>query len=254
MASIYEVEILNKWGEQDIYVDFLIHDRILGKTAHCCNWYDGNEERTDIEIIEDIYNDGEKWFKLPKTTDLSDITYSIFEDLCQSENDMLWIDDEYSFDLYNLNTEENIQILKSDIKKFHLENYIEFDGNDNITIYGGLQTVFNDNRELRNYKSSLKIHFVSKDFVLEKFDLMYRKNESGYDLVIFPSEDKFLAIDDTTGRCYTKVFDSLDTAAIWLLDGKLSISEYKRLDNPEFIQSCIVDETKDLKMEDSCEL
>lgn len=254
MASIYEIEILNKFGEEDIYVDFLIHDRILGKTAHCCNWYDGDEARTNIEIIEDIYKERENWFKLPKTTELSDITYSIFKDLCQSEDSMLWIDNDYSRELYNLNIEENIQILKLDIQKFHLDDYIEFDGNDIITVYGGLQTLFNDNRELGDYKRNLKIHFVSKDFILEKIDLMYRKNESGYDLVIFQNEDKFFAIDDTTGRCSIKVFDSLDIAAMWLLDGKLSISEYKKLDNPGFIQSYIVDETKGLRMENSCEL
>lgn len=254
MASIYEVEILNKWGEEYTYVDFLIHDRILGKTAHCCNWYDGNEDRTDIEILEDIYNDGDKWFQLPKTSELSDITYSIFEDLCQTDNDMLWIEDEDDYELYGLDKKENMQKLKSDIKKFHLEECIEFDGNGVITIFGGLQTLFDDNRETEEYKSNLKIHLVSKEYVLEKFDLLNKINESKYELVIFPSEERFLAIDDSIGKCYAKAFDSIEEAAIWLLDGKISIGEYKKLGNPEYIQSYISDERNDLKVGDVCEL
>ncbi len=252
--NYYEVEILNKWGENDIYVDFLIHDRILGKAAHCCNWYDGNEERTDIEIIEDIYNDGEKWFELPKTSELSDITYSIFEELCQTDSSMLWIDDEYSFELYHLNTEENLQILKFDIKKFHLESYIEFDGNDNITIYGGLQTLFDDNRENEEYKSDIKIHLVSKDYVLENFDLMNGKSNSQYDLIIFQDKERFFAIDDTICSCKTKVCNSLETAATWLLDGKLSVREYKKLNDFDYFKNYIIDETTNLKSEDLYEL
>lgn len=54
--------------------------------------------------IKDI----DKWFQLLKISELSDITYSIFEDLCQTDNDMLWIEDEDSSEFYGLDKEENM--------------------------------------------------------------------------------------------------------------------------------------------------
>lgn len=68
---------------------------------------------------------------------------------------MLWIDDEDTKEDYEIYLNNNLEKLKTDIKKFHLENYFEIDINDNITVYGGLQTAFNDDislKELDKYK------------------------------------------------------------------------------------------------------
>lgn len=155
--SKYNINILNVWGDEiDLYVDFIIENKETNEFAHCCDWYDKSVNKIDREWLKrQLYNNPEQYFKIPKTSELNYITYNIFKDLCQSENDMLWIDDKDAKEDYEIYLNNNLEKLKTDIKKFHLEDYFDIDINNNITVYGGLQTVFNDDislKELDKYK------------------------------------------------------------------------------------------------------
>lgn len=161
MSDRYVVKILNRWGTSETYVDFLIYDQEELKIAHCCNWYDGDLELTNDEIIEDILKDASEWFKLPKTSTLSDITYFIYQSLCQSENDMLYID-ENAMENFSINS-ETLKELETDIKKYNLQDYFEYQDRM-IIVYGGLQTAFNDDRNL-NIESN-KDYFINNDLEL----------------------------------------------------------------------------------------
>ena len=66
VSNRYEIEILNKWGESETYVDFLIFDKQNNELAHCCNWYDGDIEPTETEILEEkIIEKDDHWCNKP---------------------------------------------------------------------------------------------------------------------------------------------------------------------------------------------
>lgn len=152
--NVYSVNVLNSWGDiKEYYVDFIITNNLNGRTARCCDWFDDDYNNyNNSEVINRILNISEKWFELPKTSQINDITYKLFKEICNSDNNTIHIDKKDYIDFYNL-TDENINLLKTDIIRFNLKDYIDFTS-DKIIIYGGFQTAFNDDRkvERRNEK------------------------------------------------------------------------------------------------------
>lgn len=239
MSDRYEIEILNIWGDSETYIDFFIFDKENSELAHCCDCYDGDSNITLNEMLISIYKDAYKWFKLPRTSELSEITYSIFEDLCQSENDMIYIEDENDFELYNINP-TTYKILCEDIEKFNLGDYFEERGEE-IIVYGGLQSALNDDRNLKVTRG--KVYLVDKDYINQNIDLYNKKNNSPYDLLILKDNDLYIAIDDSRGECYVEEFDTLEQATYWLLCNELTAEEVKSEKIPYYISKFVIDTT-----------
>lgn len=233
MSDRYEVEILNKWGDSETYVDFMLIDKELGRIGHFCNWYD--IEPTENEILNDIYFEASDWFKLPRTSEISDTMNLIFQELCQSENDMLFIEDEDKFDYYHI-TPTTYKVLLDEIKKYNLNDYFDINS-DKITVYGGLQCAFNDDRNL--YNPTEKVFYVTKEFIEKNFDLYRGINNSDFDLLIFEDAGKYVAIDDSSGHCFVEEFDKLEEANMWLTNESLSVEEIRKMTIPKYINRFI---------------
>ena len=133
--SDFEYEILNYWNDNnDLYVDYLVTNKKTDENAHACTLlkvsdikdYSRSLDITD-ELVDIISKNNGKEFKLPKTSELHNITYHIFKELCDSDNNMVYITNKDDMDLFNLQD--------------YFDNYPK-----NITVYGGLQCCFNDDR------------------------------------------------------------------------------------------------------------
>lgn len=148
----YNYELLNYWNDHDdLYVDYIVTNEDTDEKAHACtllntDMIENYISRTDIddELISIISKYNGKEFNLPKTSQLNEVTYNIFKDICQSDNNMLWIEYSDEFEYYGI-TNETYELLKQDIEKYSLQDYFELSRN-NITVYGGLQCCFNDDR------------------------------------------------------------------------------------------------------------
>ena len=93
-----------------------------------------------------IYYEFDKYLELPKISECSKLLQEVYDNVCESDATMCHISDEdwenYYIDTY---TENDLKILKEEIKKYGLENVIEIDtGEYKIIGYGDLETKFND--------------------------------------------------------------------------------------------------------------
>lgn len=151
----YKYSIINYWQDNnDLYVDYtVINDK---EQAHVCSLFDindlntyksGSQEEITNELIGLLSKNNGKEFTLPKTSELNRITYDIYKELCQSDNNMLYIDDEDDLEQFNLNTKTYLYLC-DDIEKFNLRDYFSIEDNM-LIVYGGLQCCFNDDREER---------------------------------------------------------------------------------------------------------
>lgn len=95
----YRYELLNYWNDNnDLYVDYIITNNKTLEEAHACillnaNDIDEYEARTNIDddLIKMISKRNGLEFTLHKTSELNKVTYDIFKDLCNSENNMIYI-------------------------------------------------------------------------------------------------------------------------------------------------------------------
>ena len=250
VSNRYEIEILNKWGESETYVDFFIFDKQNNELAHCCNWYDGDIEPTETEILEDLYKDADKWFKLPKTSLISERLFLIFSDICQSENDMLYIEDDDQFKYYDINPITYKQLC-NEIDKYKLNDYFEARGEE-IIVYGGLQCAFNDDREMLISKG--KVYLVNNDYLNKNVDLYNKENGGPYDLLILKENDVYVAIDDSYGECFVEEFENLEQATYWLLDNGASAEDVRRMNLPSYIKKFVIDTTLNKEEDKNYEL
>lgn len=159
--NIYQYELLNYWNDSDdLYVNYIIEDKTSNNRANVIVYYNTSDIGCDYntayekEIIDLLLklikeNDG-KEFKLPKVSDLSPLLKYVYDCVCSSESNMCHIDyndweevkEDYDF------IEEDIAILKKEIDKYNLDDYITIDdGEYKICGYGGLQCCFNDDRD-----------------------------------------------------------------------------------------------------------
>lgn len=86
---------------------------------------------------------------MPKVSELSPLLTCVFDWVCESETNMCHItqDDWLYLQEYNGYTEDDIDLLIEEIKKYNLDDYITI-GADGYKIcgYGCLQCCFNDDR------------------------------------------------------------------------------------------------------------
>lgn len=112
----------------------------------------------DIENIKDlIYEDFDKYLELPKITRCSKLLQKIYDNVCESSASICYISKEDWNNYYTNFNEKDIERLKEDIKKHHLEDVITINDYDyKIIGWGDLETRFNDDRKLEKNKNKDK--------------------------------------------------------------------------------------------------
>lgn len=145
MKCNYEYQIVNSWEDNDdFYIDYIVRNLNTNKTAYACCLLDVNEidNYNNQQLISLLEKNNGSEFDLPKTSELSKITYDIYKELCASENNMLYIEDEDDIERFNINP-QTYKLLLDDINKYNLKDYFER-RNEELIVYGGLQCCFND--------------------------------------------------------------------------------------------------------------
>lgn len=158
---MYNYEILNFWNDaDDLYVNYIIEDLKNDRKANVIDYFNTSDldcnyntasEDTILKSLKKLVeqNKGIE-FKIPKVSNLSPLLTYIYDSVCESEANMCHITDEDWLDIledYDF-TDEDIESLKNEIKKYKLDEYITL-GSDGYKIcgYGFLQCCFNDDRE-----------------------------------------------------------------------------------------------------------
>ena len=109
-----------------------------------------------------INYDFDRFLKLPKVSECSQLLQEVYDDVCESDATMCHISyedwDNYYVDTYS---SSDVEILKKEIKKYGLEDVIEIDtGEYKIIGYGDLETRFNDDRSINKFLAK------EEDFVI----------------------------------------------------------------------------------------
>lgn len=121
-----------------IYTDDLYD--LIGK-----NDFDSLKEVFKVLVLEDK----ESYFKLPKLSKCSNLLQELFENVLDSDSGMFFYEYEDWED--DGRTEEELNILEKEIKKYGLQEVIEIKENDCIiTCYSDLITRFIDDRGVDN--------------------------------------------------------------------------------------------------------
>ena len=144
----YNYEVLRDWIDDDLhYYDLKITEN-YNKHYVCVHINEEKEENLESYLEENF----QTLISLPKTTELSNLTYEIFDFVSSSDSDMCFIEDLHELEQMGY-TSDDLEDLLNDIKKYNLEDIITINENDClITGYGDLQCSFNDDRF---YESSL---------------------------------------------------------------------------------------------------
>ena len=121
--------------------------------------YESEDDDNEITDTKDalknlILGNLDNYLKLPKVSECSKLLQSIYDDVCASDASMCHITEEDWKEFYSDDyTNEDFENLKSEIKKFGLEDVIGInDGEYKIIGYGNLETMFNDDRNLNKEK------------------------------------------------------------------------------------------------------
>ena len=158
----YKYRILNYWNDSDdLYVNYLVEDLSTHQIANAIEYFNTSDIGCDyntaspIEIENCLLNLVEKnngvELSLPKVSELSPLLKYVYDTICHSESTMCYVDyDEWKELKEEENfTDEDIKNLKEEVKKYHLEDYIDIDnGEYKICGYGCLPTMFNDDRQM----------------------------------------------------------------------------------------------------------
>ena len=105
-----------------------------------------------------IYFEFDKYLELPKISQCSKLLQYVYDCVRESDVTMCFIHNEdwknYYIDKYS---ENDLNILRDEIKKYNLEAVIEIDaGEYKIIGYGDLETRFNDDRHISKFLSEEK--------------------------------------------------------------------------------------------------
>lgn len=110
--------------------------------------------KNDFNSLENVFatlvfKDKESYFKLPKLSKCSNLLQELFETVLESDNGMFFYEYEDWED--DGRTEEELNILEKEIKKYGLQEVIEIkENNCIITCYSDLITRFIDDRGADN--------------------------------------------------------------------------------------------------------
>lgn len=134
--------------------------------------FDGYEFFNDNEELRKKFADKisknfDNLIDLPKRSELSDATKIIFDEVRQSDSGMFFAETKESFlNDYNL-SDKDIKKLQNDIKKYKLDDVIDFKGDEYITAYSDLETRFNNDIDISLDKS---IHSYQDNLQINKID------------------------------------------------------------------------------------
>lgn len=138
-----------------IYVIYTVTNTKTNERITCerCHYKSNDWKKEDIEDLEGAMNKDYRAgieFTYPKLDETSNFMKYLIEETYNSENHMVWIEDEDDKELliddgFDLN-EIDADKFDEEVKKLNLENFIEYEINDNhlskITCYGGLPSNF----------------------------------------------------------------------------------------------------------------
>lgn len=191
-----QVEILGTWGTD--YGDIGCQAILYKDGKQVANVIDSEEETTvryvygdsHSELTEElvkasfeflINNDFDKYLKLPKISECSNLLQEIYDSVCESDASMCHVDDEdwmYWKDSFGFK-DDDIEVLKKEIKKYGLDEVIGIgDSGYKIVGYGNLQSMFNDDRTIaKDYaldeNNKLEILKTCKDYHILVNNLKY---------------------------------------------------------------------------------
>lgn len=155
----YNFEILRDWLDDDLhYYDLKINEN---NNMHyvCVHINEENDEDLESYLEENI----QTLISLPKTTELSNLTYDIFDIVSASDSDMCFIEDLRELEEMGYTTYD-LEDLLNDIKKYNLENVITINEDNFLIIgYGDLQCAFNDDRFYENNLNNDEINEKNND-------------------------------------------------------------------------------------------
>lgn len=161
-----EVKILGTWGTD--YGDIACHAILYKDGKQVANIIDSDEETSiryvygdsNSELTEKlveasfeslINEDFDKYLELPKISECSKLLQQIYDYVCESDASMCHVDNEDWLDWkenYDFK-DEDIDVLKNEIKKYGLNEVIGIDEDEyKIVGYGNLQFIFNDDRSI----------------------------------------------------------------------------------------------------------
>lgn len=143
----YEYSLLRYWDDDSIHY-FNLKINKNNQNHFVCVYVSESEFLDDNFSLENYINKNlKKLTSLPKTSELANITYEIFNIVSFNESDMCFIENQQ--DLVSMGyTLDDLDLLEKDIKKYGLENLIEINLETDplITGYGELQCAFADDR------------------------------------------------------------------------------------------------------------
>lgn len=102
----------------------------------------------------EIKDEWERYLHLPKLSKCSKLMQEIYDNVCESEATMCHITNEDWKEFYaDRFSNKDIEKLKGEVKKYHLDDVITFnDAEYKIIGWGNLETSFNDDRKLERNK------------------------------------------------------------------------------------------------------
>ena len=156
---MYNYEILNYWNDSDdLYVNYVVENN-NGDKANVIDYYNTSDVGCDYNTSSDetirecllklVERNNGLEVNMPKVSELSPLLTCVIDWVCESETNMCHItrDDWLYLQEDNGYTEDDIDLLIEEIKKYNLDDYITI-GADGYKIcgYGCLQCCFNDDR------------------------------------------------------------------------------------------------------------
>src|SRR5574344_2564894 len=144
-----DIKIVNHWKSDygDIRCNAIIYiakhkvANVIVSFEEDENWKNNQDEYKDF--IKANYED---FINLPKLSKCSKLMQEIYDNVCQSEATMCHItDDDWKEDYADRYSNKDIEKLKEEVKKYHLDDVISFDNSEyKIVGWGDLETSFND--------------------------------------------------------------------------------------------------------------
>lgn len=149
------VKILNLWLDNygDIRCNALIsiNGKEKANIITCFDRLDYPDWKNSQDDYKDeiLYNWG-NYLYLPKISKCSKLLKEIYDNVCESDATMCHITNEdWKNDYADRYTNKDIENLKKEVKKYHLEDVITFDDREyKIVGWGNLEISFNDDRKL----------------------------------------------------------------------------------------------------------
>lgn len=162
--SVYKYDILYYWDDVEyLYVDYLVTNYKNGSQARAIECFELSELKIDYhadsseeieeKLLKSLQEKEGAEFSAPKASELSLLLQYVYDFVCESESNMCHIDYDDWEELKKENdfSEEDINTLREEIKKYHLDNCITLDDSEyKICGYGELQCCFNDDRRVNH--------------------------------------------------------------------------------------------------------